>query len=190
MLILLNTVVPHLGAYTLQQSFIAEVYMVRVFVLLALSLSLAGCYKDVHGYKVNMTWGSYHNLWEYPVNLDSDEEQVIDVPFIKYGSYFSLCFDKAWSNPEALPDSEYYLTQDSLDVSFYIGDTVIVGDRSFASFPEFNCPINGRYLMGIYVPEGFDREKGGQLRFRMRKRHYLKNIPNARVVLAWGGGAK
>ena len=44
--------------------------------------------------------------------------------------------------------------------------------------------------MGIYVPEGFDREKGGQLRFRMRKRHYLKNIPNARVVLAWGGGAK
>ena len=73
--------------------------MVRLFILLIFSLSFVGCYINRYGYKINVFWGTYHVLWEHPVNLDSDEEQVIDVPFIKYGDYFSLCFDKEWGNP-------------------------------------------------------------------------------------------
>ena len=128
--------------------------MVRIIVWGRFCCFLGGYYKNVDGYQVDVTWKTYHNLWEHPINLDSDEEQIIDVPFIKYGSYFSLCFDRERGNPVTLPD--------------------------------YGCPINGRLLMGIHVPLGFDREKRGQLRFRVRKRHYLKNIPNARIVLAWG----
>lgn len=161
--------------------------MVRLLTSLMMSLFFIGCYKYVDGYKVNITWGTYQNLWEHPINLDSDDEQIIDVPFIKYGNYFSLCYDKEVSNP---PDSEYYLRQDSLDISFHIGDTVIVGGHWYQSSRNYHCPINGRLLMGFEVPQGFDRERGGRLRIRVRKRHYFKNIPNARVVLCWGGGAK
>lgn len=65
----------------------------------AILLFFGGCYKNVEGYKVDVTWKTYHNLWDHPINLDSDEEQIIDVPFIKYGSYFSLCFDRERGNP-------------------------------------------------------------------------------------------
>ena len=85
-----------------------------------------------------------------------------------------------------MPDSELYLKHDSLEISFHIADTVLVGEPISSALPDYGCPINGRHLMGIHVPKGFDREKGGLLKFRVRKRHYLKNIPNARIVLAWG----
>ena len=157
--------------------------MVRLFILLIFSLSFVGCYINRYGYKINVFWGTYHVLWEHPVDLDSDEEQVIDVPFIKYGDYFSLCFDKEWGNPVTLPDSEYFLPDDSLEILFYVGDTVLVGG---ISLPDYSCPINGRHLLSVDVPEDFDREQGGQLHIRVRKRHYFKNTPNARVVLARG----
>ena len=160
--------------------------MVRIIFLGGVLLFFWGCYKNVDGYKVDVTWKTYHILWEHPINLDSDEEQIIEVPFIRYGSYFSLCFDRERGNPLTLPDSELYLEHDSLEISFHIADTVLVGEPISSALPDYGCPINGRHLMGIHVPKGFDREKGGLLKFRVRKRHYLKNIPNARIVLAWG----
>ncbi len=38
-------------------------------------------------YRVN-AFHTYEILWEHPVDLNSDEEQIIDVPFIKFGHYF------------------------------------------------------------------------------------------------------
>lgn len=162
--------------------------MVRFFMFAIICLVLCCCYRNIDGYRVN-AFHNYENLWEHPVDLDSDEEQIIDVPFVRYGYKFSLCFDRERGNPVTLPDSELYLRQDSLDISFYLGDTVFVGNRAFASYPDYNCPINGRYLLFFSVPKNVSREQGGQLRIRVRKRHYLKNIPNARVVLGWGRGS-
>lgn len=173
-----------MGTYTFQQSFVAEVYMVRFF-LLSICIMLIGCYRNVDGYRIN-AFSNYEKLWEHPIDLESDEEQVIEVPFVKYGYKFSLCFDRERGNPVTLPDSELYLRQDSIDISFHIGDSVFVGEG--LSFPDYNCPINGRQLLFFFLPDDFNREKGGQLRIRVRKRHYLKNIPNARIVLSWGRG--
>jgi hypothetical protein len=88
-----------------------------------------------------------------------------------------------------LPDSEAYLEHDTIEVSFYIADDVFWGGAISSSLPDYNCPINGRNLLFFSVPKNFNREQGGQLRIRVRKRHYLKNIPNARVVLGWGHGS-
>jgi hypothetical protein len=162
--------------------------MVRFFLFATICLVLCCCYRNIDGYRVN-AFHNYENLWEHPVDLDSDEEQIIDVPFVKYGYKFSLCFDRERGNPVTLPDSEAYLEHDSLEVSFHIADTVFLGESISSSLPEYNCPINGRYLLFFFLPENFNREQGGQLRIRVRKRHYLKNIPNARVVLGWGHGS-
>lgn len=160
--------------------------MVRNIVLLTICIIFAGCYRNVNGYRIN-AFSNYENLWEHPIDLDSDEEQVIEVPFVKYGYLFSLCFDRKRGNPVTLPDSEFYLRQDSLDISFRIGDSLFV-ENGIPGPPDYNCPINGRDLLFFFLPDDFDREKGGQLRIRVRKRHYLKNIPNARIVLSWGRG--
>ena len=126
-------------------------------------LFFGGCYKNVEGYKVDVTWKTYHNLWEHPVDLDSDEEQIIDVPFVKFGYYFSLCFDRKRGNPVTLPDSELYLEHDSLEVSFHIADTVFWGGAISSSLPDYNCPINGRDLLFFSVPKNFNREQGGAI---------------------------
>ena len=162
--------------------------MVRFFMFAIICLVLCCCYRNIDGYRVN-AFHNYENLWEHPVDLDSDEEQIIDVPFVKFGYYFSLCFDRERGNPVTLPDSELYLEHDSLEVSFHIADTVFWGGAISSSLPDYNCPINGRDLLFFSVPKNFNREQGGQLRIRVRKRHYLKNIPNARVVLGWGRGS-
>ena len=162
--------------------------MVRFFMFAIICLVLCCCYRNIDGYRVN-AFHNYENLWEHPVDLDSDEEQIIDVPFVKFGYYFSLCFDRERGNPVTLPDSELYLEHDSLEVSFHIADTVFGGGAISSSLPDYNCPINGRDLLFFSVPKNFNREQGGQLRIRVRKRHYLKKIPNARVVLGWGRGS-
>ena len=156
--------------------------MAKLSSLLAIILCLVGCYHYRHGYKVKTGWTSYHVLWEHPVNLDSDEEQVIDVPFIKYGDYFSLCFDKNWKKSATLPDSAYYLPNDFMNISFHIEDTVLVGE---VSHDDESCP-NGHHLLWINVPEDFNREQGGQLHIRVRKRLHFKNNSTARIVQATG----
>ncbi|WP_173467792.1 hypothetical protein [Fibrobacter succinogenes] len=159
--------------------------MVRFLFFITICQVLCGCYRNVDGYRVN-AFHTHEILWEHPVDLNSDEEQIIDVPFIKFGHYFSLCFDR-----EPLPDRDLYLKHDSLEISFHIADSVFFGEPIASSLQDYGCPINGRFLMPVHVPQGFNPEKGGQLRFRVRKRHYLKNIQNARIVLAWGHpGAK
>jgi len=45
------------------------------------------------------------------------------------------------------------------------------------------------FIVFILLLSGCFVNGGGQLRIRVRKRHYLKNIPNARVVLGWGHGS-
>jgi hypothetical protein len=97
--------------------------MVRFFLFATICLVLCCCYRNIDGYRVN-AFHNYENLWEHPVDLDSDEEQIIDVPFVKYGYKFSLCFDRERGNPVTLPDSEAYLEHDTIEVSFYIADDV------------------------------------------------------------------
>lgn len=56
--------------------------MVSFFLFATICLVLCCCYRNIDGYRVN-AFHNYENLWEHPVDFDSDEEQIIDVPFVK-----------------------------------------------------------------------------------------------------------
>ena len=162
--------------------------MVRITFLLALLLLFSSCTMNVHGYWRN-PFKSHEVLWEHPVDIDSDEEQVFELPYVKYGKRISLCHDRPsriyWSDgAEHIGDSTLY--NDEIEVSLSLGDTVIVGEKTtFQMFSEYGCPINGQVLLYFNVPEGFDREQGGTIHFKVLRRDYLKNLPNPRIVLVY-----
>ena len=167
--------------------------MVRILFLFVFFLVLSSCTINEHGYWRN-PFKSNDVLWEHPVNVDSDEEQVIELPYVKYGKRISLCHDRKprrywYEGAECIGDSTLY--NDEIEVSLSLGDTVIVGEKTtFQMFSEYGCPINGQVLLYFNVPEGFDREQGGTIHFKVLRRDYLKNLPNPRIVLTYAAPFK
>ena len=148
---------------------------------------------NVHGYWRNPF--KYNDiLWEHPVDISSDEEQVFILPYVKYGRKISLCYDRLpqtywYEGAERVVDSTLY--NDEIEISLSINDTVFVGKKTtFQSFHEYSCPINGRILLYFDVPESFNREQGGIIRFKVIRRDYLNNLPNPRVVLTYSAPFK
>lgn len=156
--------------------------------LTILCLIMGGCSPiKIDGYYRN-PFSLSDIIWEHPVDFDSDEEQVFVVPYIKYASAFSLCYDELdWDFDKygSSPDSITYLPHDKVKVSFEIGDSLFVRDeKKSLSFTEFGCPVDGRVLFNFYMPDDFDRETGGILRFKVLERSFLKG-KKMKIVLIY-----
>lgn len=160
--------------------------------LIVLSLfCLVACYTwNVKGYSRNPFYQE-DILWEAPVDINSEEEQVFEVPYVKYGTRFSICFDSlfVWEKPDSYRP---YLDHDFVTMSFSIGDSTFSRENKslICCRTEFACPIEGS--VGVYfdVPEGYDLETGGTLKVKFSQIVHLKNVPNPRVVLAYSSHFK
>ena len=153
------------------------------------AVAIVGC--TVNGYFRN-PFSHYTLIWEHPINVDTENVQEIEVPFVKHGNTFSLCFDKLGelSNPGGIIQrSDYELENDKIEASFSIADTVIFFRDEYLYFLDYHCPINGQELFLFDLPEHIDREQKGVFRIKFKQVDYLKDAPNVRVVLSYTRGA-
>lgn len=161
---------------------------IRVFFLVVV-VTIVGC--TVNGYFQN-PFSHYTLIWEHSVNVDTENVQEIEVPFVKHGNTFSLCFDKMGelSSPGGIIQREdYVLEKDKIEASFSIADTVIFFRDEYLHVLDYHCPINGQELFLFDLPEHIDREQKGVFRIKFKQVDYLKDAPNVRVVLSYTRGA-
>lgn len=158
------------------------------FIFFIVVVALIGC--TVNGYFQN-PFSHYTLIWEHPVNVDAENVQEIEVPFVKHGNTFSLCFDKMIGDREYVQNSDIVLKNDKIEASFAIGDTVFFYDYEYEHFYHFDnhCPINGQELFLFDLPERINREQKGVFRIKFKQVDYLKDAPNVRVVLSYTRGA-
>lgn len=69
----------------------------------------------------------YSLIWSHPITTDTENVQEIEVPFVKNGNTFSICFDKL--TDKSIPGysihiEDFLLYRDKIEASFTIGDTV------------------------------------------------------------------
>jgi hypothetical protein len=116
-------------------------------------VTIVGC--TVNGYFQN-PFSHYTLIWEHSVNVDTENVQEIEVPFVKHGNTFSLCFDKLGelSNPGGIIQrSDYELENDKIEASFSIADTVIFFRGKYLHVLDYHCPINGQKLFLFDLPQ-------------------------------------
>ena len=77
----------------------------------------------MNGYFRN-PFSHYTLIWEHPINVDTENVLEIEVPYVKHGNTFSLCFDKMIGDRVYVQGSDIYLKEDKIEASFSIGDTV------------------------------------------------------------------
>lgn len=158
---------------------------VRVFFLVTV-VTIVGC--TVNGY-FRMPFSHYALVWEHSVNVDTENVQEIEVPFVKHGNTFSLCFDKMIGDHEHVQNDDIYLKKDKIEASFDIGDTVIFYKGDYLHIYDAYCPVNGQQLFLFDLPERINREQKGVFRIKFKQVDYLKDAPNVRVVLSYTRGA-
>jgi len=156
------------------------------FFFLMVALAIVGC--TVNGYFRN-PFSHYTLIWEHPINVDSENVQEIEVPFVKHGNTFSLCFDKMIGDRVYVQGSDIYLKEDKIEASFSIGDTVFFYKDEYLHHFDSYCPINGQQLFFFNLPERISREEKGVFRIKFNQVDYLKDAPNVRVVLSYTRGA-
>ena len=122
------------------------------FLFLIGVIALVGC--TVNGYLQN-PFSHYTLIWEHPINVDTENVQEIEVPFVKHGNTFSLCFDKMTGDREYIQDDDVYLKNDKIEASFAFGDKIFYYKGEFLHHFDNHCPINGQNLIlfffaGIY----------------------------------------
>lgn len=159
------------------------------FFFLMVALAIVGC--TVNGYFQN-PFSHYTLIWEHPINVDTENVQEIEVPFVKHGNTFSLCFDKMGelSSPGGIIQREdYVLEKDKIEASFSIADTVIFFRGKYLHVLDYHCPINGQELFLFNLPERISRDQKGIFRMKFNQVDYLKDAPNVRVVLSYTRGA-
>lgn len=128
----------------------------------------------------------YSLIWSHPITTDTENVQEIEVPFVKNGNTFSICFDKL--TDKSIPGysihiENFLLYRDKIDASFTIGDTVFFYEDDYLKNLEFACPLNGQRLFKFKLPERISKEQSGVLRIKFKQVDYLKDAPNLRVVL-------
>lgn len=158
--------------------------------LTILCLIMGGCSPiKIDGYYRN-PFSRSDIIWEHSVDMNSEEEQVFEVPYIRYGTNFSICWDKSFNFKGC---NNYYDKNDRIDyMTFSIGDSTFStsNDLLICHVSAFACPIDGGAGVYFDVPEGFDLETGGTLRIKFKQIKYLKDVPNPRVVLAYSSHFK
>ena len=128
----------------------------------------------------------YSLIWSHPITTDTENVQEIEVPFVKNGNTFSICFDKLGeaSSPGGIIQREdYVLKKDKIDASFTIGDTVIFFEDNYLHNHESACPLNGQRLIEFDLPERISKNQPGIFRIKFKQVDYLKDASNVRVVL-------
>ena len=76
----------------------------------------------------------YSLIWSHPITTDTESVQEIEVPFVKYGNTFSICFDKL--TDKSIPGysihiEDFLLYRDKIEASFTIGDTVFFYEEDY-----------------------------------------------------------
>lgn len=156
------------------------------FIFFIVVVALIGC--TVNGYFQN-PFSHYTLIWEHPVNVDTESVQEIEVPFVKHGNTFSLCFDKMIGDREYVQDDDIYLKNDKIEASFALGDKVFYHKDEYLHHFDSHCPINGQRLFIFFLPEDISREQKGVFRIKFNQVDYLKDATNVRVVLSYTRGA-
>ena len=128
----------------------------------------------------------YSLIWSHPITTDTESVQEIEVPFVKYGNTFSICFDKL--TDKSIPGysihiEDFLLYRDKIEASFTIGDTVFFYEDDYLKNLEFACPLNGQRLFKFKLPKRINKNQPGILRIKFKQVDYLKDAPNVRVVL-------
>ncbi|MCQ2124832.1 MAG: hypothetical protein MJZ25_11660 [Fibrobacter sp.] len=154
------------------------------FLFFSIMLLLTGCGPwHIKGYTRNpFEWADI--LWEAPVDINSEEEQVFEVPFVKYGKRFSVCYDTT-----IVASGNEITENDRVQMTFSIGGSVFVDEEPLIWGPvERVCLGNGGDgVTGVYffLPDDFDLETGGTLKVKFSRIKHLKNVRNPRVVLVY-----
>lgn len=125
-------------------------------------------------------------LWEAPVDINSEEEQVFEVPFVRYGNHFSICFESTFDSNE-----DDWRNMAAVSMSFLIGDSTFSGGATLPGRrPEGLCLGRGADVVSFKVPQGLDLETGGTLKVKFFRTEYLKKNSNPKVLLVYSSALK
>ena len=162
-----------------------RMYIKSFFVLALVVCVLNGCFLAPSF--------DYSLIWSHSIDVDMENVQEIEIPFVKNGNTISICFDKLSDDSKrgySISKNDIDLYKDKVEASFAIGDTVLFYEHDYLHDFEFACPLNGQRLLKFKLPKRINKNQPGILRIKFKQVDYLEDAANVRVVLFYTNSAR